>query len=199
VVLDEAAEVAASQLSKAIRGMTGSKRALVTMSASAADRLCCALAALSRLCTLKQAESHSSLDGTMFSHADAVLDSLIDHLPGHLAGASKLGLVAQKRCLYTAAQCLQSAEPLITLRSAIGGTNIRTRLRSLLSSVARHATVLAPTPRSAEGAACWGWDVRQDANPLQAKQKGIDATIVLCQQLAHLLAACSIAQRCDRD
>ena len=141
-ITSSAASAAAKQLAHAITGMTKSRSVFVAMPNSMARRLTCALAALSSLCSLKLQGSDSPLgsDDAVLPHLDAAVDSLLDPMSGHLAAANKLNTEEQARCLHNVARCLQSAEPLVALRSAIGGSNVRTRLRGLLAFAAKHVT-----------------------------------------------------------
>jgi hypothetical protein len=187
-------QAAAEQLSAAIQGMTHSRRALATMSSSRLSRLCCAFSALSALCALQ--DQADDADMTLFlPHMDAALDVLLERIPVQLDAASKLGAAAHARCLSCAARCAARAQGLLLLRSSIGGSNVRTRLRGLLSCVSKHSQPPAATQADSQHTNVWGWDIRQDASASDLSRDCSEPKLILCQQLAHLLAACCVQQR----
>lgn len=138
---------------------------------------------------------------------EASLDAVLDPMEVQIPAAIRKGPEAEEHTMAACCAVLQSATEAMAMVCVAGGSNVRSRLRGMLTTVARRASEdlglparVDPTRESPqEPAIAWGWDCRAMQLTVPAANGKASPTPVasqLCQCLSMALAQCAISKRC---
>lgn len=109
-----------------------------------------------------------------------------------------------KRVLQSSCVALGSSHDLLAAVTAQGGNDVRSQLRNILTTVARHASAMLGQQKAngagQQSGSEWGWDCTQkravSARQVSRAGDASEAALLLCQQLSKALALCSVTRRC---
>lgn len=213
--------VAATHLSAVASALSSSSNSLSHFLSPTFDHLTCNLMALSRL---SEVHMRAPLSFPDLSAAEIALNSLspgrelpacssitannvLDTIESQVTAAVQYQTPElQKSVLQSACVTLGSFRDLLAAVTANSGNDIRSRLRSMLLLVSKHASgTLKPQNSSSNGAlqrgvANWGWNCTEkravSARRASGAADAAEAALLLCQQLSKALALCSVTRRC---
>jgi hypothetical protein len=134
----------------------------------------------------------------------SAVSSVLDNIDIQISEALQQGPETQIRVLQSSCVALGSFRDLLAAVTNQNGNDARSQLRSILFTVAKHASGLLglQKPNGAvaqQPGSQWGWDctVKGAVSSLQVSRAGdaSQAAMLLCEQLSKTLALCSVARR----
>lgn len=217
---------AARYLSTTARRLTASRSSLSSATSSRISHLICVLRALTALIYLTPNPSARGpvpelvlplspatprpLPDGISACLEMALDAVLDPMEVQLPAAIRKGPEAHAHTMATCCAVLHSASEAMSMVCVAGGGDVRSRLRGLLTIVARRASEDMGLParvdpareRPREPVIPWGWDCRDMHASVPGANGNSSPTPVasqLCQQLSMVLAQCAVRRRCDHE
>lgn len=216
----------ANVLARSVCQLTSSRSFLTRASTSRVSHIVCALRAIARLAHLTSSSSQAGpvpklaipkaesqewkLSEAMSTCLQTAVDAVLDPMESLLAGASRKGAELQRHMMATSCIILHAAADGMAMLCVHGGAAVRSRLRGLLTTVAKQASAMLGLPTHVDPVqhdpqqpdTAWGWDCRTSKLTRSIDEQSSTETVAsqLCQQLCMILANCAVSQRyCHHD
>ena len=204
------------------QNLTASRSFLSIGSSSRLDHLACALRAIASIASLSlktpsnglvpdlvlpQSSQPQTLLPELSAYLDKTVDAVLDPMEVKLPASIRKGIEAQERTMTACCTVLEAAGDAMAILCVTGGSGIRSRLRGLLTCVAKRASeelglasrTDSMSDRPQGPAVAWGWDcraLRLTRSSDNGKSPRPSSATQLCQQLSIALAKCAVEKRC---